>query len=306
MAEETRRRRLPPLGAVRAFEAAGRRLSFTKAAEELHVTQAAVSHQIRQLEAWLGLPLFRRGNRSVELTEPGRDYLAAASLALDLLAQATGRLVEREAGGQLAVSVLPSFAARWLVPRLGDFRERHPEIDVRIAASSDLVDFARDDVDLAIRYGSGGWPGLRAVRFLEEEIFPVCSPRLLQGARPLRVPADLAQHVLLHDDSEEDWRRWLVAAGVAGVDATRGPVIDDSSMVLQAAVDGQGVALTRSALAALDLAAGRLVRPFDVSLRSRFAYWLVAPERAFERPKVKAFVDWVLEAVGGEPPGRTS
>ena len=303
MDEEIRRRRLPPLGGVRAFEAAGRRRSFTRAADELHVTQAAISHQVRQLEDWLGVPLFHRRNRAVDLTEAGQDYLAAASLALDVLGQATARLIEREAAGILTVSVLPSFAARWLVPRLGDFRLRHPEIDVRIAARNELADFARDDVDVAIRYGAGGWPDVAAIRFLEEELFPVCSPRLLEGELALRTPADLRRHVLLHDDSREDWRNWLLLAGVRDVDPTRGPMISDASMVLQAAIEGQGVALARSGLSAAELAAGRLVRPFPQALKARFAYFLVAPERTMERPKVRAFVDWVLASVGSGTAG---
>lgn len=303
MKEPLRRRRLPPLNALRAFEAAARHLSFTRAADELAVTQAAVSHQVRTLEEWLGLKLFQRENRTIYLTRQGQAYLPAVRQALDLVAEATRRLVETDARGPLTVSALPSFAAKWLLPRLSQFRARHPEIDVRISTSDHMVDFVRDDVDMAVRMGRGGWPGVTAIKFLDEDLFPVCSPRLLEGPHPLRKPEDLKHHTLLHDDMRQDWRTWFLAAGVEGIDPTRGPGYSDSSMVIQAAVEGQGVALGRSALAASDLASGRLVKPFEVTLPANFAYYVVYPPAAIEQPKVKAFVDWLLataEAEGGE------
>ncbi|MFQ5995526.1 MAG: transcriptional regulator GcvA, partial [Acidiferrobacterales bacterium] len=259
-------RRLPPLNAVRAFEAAARHLSFTKAAEELHVTQAAISHQVRALEGYLGFKLFRRLNRALVLTEEGQTYLPPVKRVFDQLFEATKRLTESESRGRLTVSVLPSFAARWLVPRLGRFREAHPDIDVRVAPAAELVDFARDDVDVAIRYGRGRYLGLRVDRLMTEDIMPVCSPALLKGAKVLKRPSDLAHHTLLHDEDHGDWRTWLIAAGAKDVDATRGTVFTDSGMLIQAAVGGQGVALARGALAADDLAADRLVRPFELSL----------------------------------------
>jgi LysR family glycine cleavage system transcriptional activator len=209
--------------------------------------------------------------------------------------------MESDAQGPLTVSVLPSFAAKWLLPRLARFRARHPEIDVRISTNDHLIDFARDGVDLAVRMGRGDWPGVTSIKFLEEDLYPVCSPALLQGAHPLQTPADLKFHTLLHDDMRQDWRTWLMAAGVEGIDYRRGPGYTDSSMVIQAAVEGQGVALGRSALAADDLASGRLVKPFEVALPANFAYYVVYPPAAAEQPKVKAFADWLLEAAKAEP-----
>lgn len=293
-------RRLPPLNAIRAFEAAARHLSFTKAAEELFVTQAAVSHQIKALEAALGLQLFRRFNRRLMLTDAGQAYLPPLREALDGIAAATERLRAAEQTGSLKVSVLPSFAAKWLLPRLSRFRDRHPEIDVLVSASNALVDFAREEADIAIRYGFGRYPGLEVEFLMGDRIFPVCSPKLLETGPPLRGPANLRHHTLLHDadalaTESESWRVWLEAAGVSGVDPSRGPGFSDSSMLLQAAVDGQGVALGRSALAALDLEAGRLVQPFGPSIPSNLSYFIVTPRGAGERPKVRLFHDWLLE-----------
>ena len=293
-------RRLPPLSALRAFEAAARHLSFTRAAEELYVTQAAVSHQVKSLEQWLGLPLFRRNGRQVALSEAGQRYLPEVRDALDRLAEVTARLLADESGGPLTVSVLASFAANWLVPRLGQFRLLHPEIDVRISATDEVADFARDDVDMAIRYGMGEWPGLIAEPLLTEEIFPVCSPRLLQGPAPLRTPEDLRHHTLLRDDMQLTWRDWFRVAGVEGVNTERGPFFNLSALVVQAAIDGQGVALARSALVGRELAAGLLVRPFEQTLRSERAYYVVYPQRSADLPKLVAFRDWLL-AAAAEP-----
>ena len=287
-------RRLPPLGALRAFEAAARHLSFTKAGEELHVTQAAVSHQVKALEEWLGLRLFRRRGRQVFLSEAGQAYLADVREAFDQLAAATGRLWQREASGVLTVTTLASLAASWLVPRLGQFRTLHPEIDVRISATDDLIDFGRDDVDLAIRYGTGDWPGLEVVLLMNEDVFPVCSPALLDGPVPLREPADLQHHTLLHDDLQLNWKAWLDAAGVKDIDPERGPGFNLSALVVDAAVAGQGVALARSALVGHHLRAGRLVRPFDVKLPANYAYYIAYPPASRDLPKVRAFTDWLL------------
>lgn len=288
-------RRLPPLNAVRAFEAAARHLSFTKAAEELHVTQAAISHQVKSLETYLGLKLFRRLNRALVLTDEGQSYLPPVRRIFDQLYEATNRLSGHDAHGKLTISVLPSFAARWLVPRLGRFIAAHPEIDVRVAPSADLVNFAREDVDVGIRYGRGRYPGLRVDRLMTEDIFPVCSPALLRGPTPLKKPKDLKTHILLHDDDHGDWRTWLLAANAEAVDPTRGPVFTDSSMLIQAAVAGHGVALARGALVADDLGSGHLVRPFELSLPVEFAYYLVCPESIAGRPKVVAFREWLLQ-----------
>ena len=288
-------RRIPPLTALRAFEAAGRHLSFTKAADELHVTQAAVSHQVKSLEEYLGLKLFRRLNRTLLLTDAGQLYLPPLTDAFEGIDRATHRLRRQLGRTRLTVSVLPSFAAGWLVPRLGRFRKRCPDVDLRIDPTAAITDFGRGDVDLGIRYGRGSYPGLRADRLMREEFFPVCSPRLLEGPAPLRDPADLVHHTLLHDEATVDWRTWLLAAGVERVDAERGITVTDSSMLLRAAIAGQGVALARSVLAADEIASGRLVRPFDVDVPTEFAYYLAYPEESAGRPDVAAFREWILE-----------
>lgn len=302
------RRRLPPLNALRAFEAAARHASFTRGAAELCVTQAAVSHQVRALESHLGLKLFRRLDRALVLTEEGESYFRVVRDALDRLDEATARLVAGEERSLLTVSLLPSFAARWLVRRLGRFREAYPHIDVRLDPNTRLTDFTREDVDVAVRYGLGVYPGLRSDRLLEEQVYPVCSPALLQGKKPLRTPRDLAHHVLLHADSHEDWLQWLVSERIEGVDAKRGPMFTDSSMLLEAAISGQGVALGRSVLAEAELASGRLVRPFAQSQPAGQAYYLVCPEIAADRPKIRAFREWILaeahSPLPAEPRGR--
>jgi LysR family glycine cleavage system transcriptional activator len=286
--------RLPPLAALRAFEAAARHLSFTRAAAELHVTQTAISHQIRGLEELLGVRLFRRLPRGLALTDEAQRYLPAVRDAFDRITSATSELMAARTAGPLTASVLPSFAAKWLVPRLGRFRTVHPEIDLRISTSLHLVDFAREDVDLGIRMGRGHYPGLRVDRLFGEALIPVCSPALLEDGPPVRQPADLRHHVLLHDDDYTGWQLWLDLAGVEGVDAGRGPIFTDSGMVVQAAAEGQGVALARVALAAWDIAAGRLVRPFEVTLPHDLAYYLVCPEAAAGRPRVAAVRAWLL------------
>jgi LysR family glycine cleavage system transcriptional activator len=293
-------RDLPPLNALRAFEAAARQLSFAKAADELNVTPAAVSHQIKALEQRLGLPLFRRGNRVVFLTEAGQAYLGGVREGFDRLAEATARLRKRGRGAPLTVSVLPSFATRWLMPRLKRFRALHPTIDVRLSATQALADFARDDIDLAIRFGRGTYPGLVVEWLFAEDMFPVCSPELLRGPLPLAEPADLRHHTLLHDGMREDWRLWLEAAGVEGVDAERGPSFNDASLVVQAAVDGMGVAIGRGSLVAGELAAGRLVRLFAATLREGEAYYLVYPEANRDRPQLAAFREWILAEAAAE------
>lgn len=293
-------RRLPPLNALRAFEAAARHLSFTKAAEELHVTQAAISHQIKGLEEWLGHPLFRRMNRALALTEAGMAYLAPVGTAMDTLAEATERLFQSEGGGALTVTTMPSFAAKWLVMRLARFQRRHPEWDVRVQTSVQMTDFARQDIDLAIRFGRGRWPGLTAERLLTEDIFPVCSPALLDGPSPPSHPEDLGRYTLLHDDYEISWAHWFAAAGIGcTLDSDRGLHFDDSSLTLQAAIAGHGIALARGVLVADDLAAGRLVRLFDLQLSGELAYYVVAPPHYLLRPKVKAFRDWLFDEVAG-------
>jgi LysR family glycine cleavage system transcriptional activator len=287
-------RRLPPLNALKAFEAAARQESFTRAAEELCVTQGAVSHQVKALEAELGVKLFNRERQRLVITEAGRGYLVVIRDALDRIADGTERLQQRQNAGALTVSTSPNFAAKWLVHRLGRFAEAHPEIDLRVSASMHHVDFAREDIDLAIRHGDGTASGLHVARLCAEELFPVCSPRLTDGRNALREPADLGRTTLLHVDTRQDWSKWLDAAGVKGVDLTRGLVLNQASMAIDAAVDGQGVALARTALAAWDLIGGRLVRPFAMRLPVSYAYWIVCPKATAKLPKIVAFTDWLL------------
>lgn len=289
---------LPSLNALRAFEAAARHLSFKQAARELHVTPGAVGQQIRRLEADLAVKLFERRTRAVMLTEAGQGYLPVVRQAFQKISDATERLSPARKVRMLTVSMLSSFAAKWLVPRLGRFQERHPDIDVRITTSGRLVDFSREDVDVAIRHGLGRYPGLRSWRLLSEDMTPVCSPALLDGPRPLRRPDDLRHHTLLHDQARRDWTLWLQALGVNGVDSARGPSFSDDGLMLQAAIDGQGVALGRGALIERDMAEGRLVAPFDVRLPSDFAYYLVCPEAPADHPNIAAFRDWLLTEVG--------
>ena len=293
-------RRLPPLNALKAFEAAARHESFTRAAEELCVTQGAVSQQVKALEAELGLKLFVREPRRLVITGAGRDYLVVVRDALDRIAAGTERLLQRQSAGTLTVSTSPNFAAKWLVHRLGRFAEQRPGIDLRVGAALHHVDFAREDVDVAIRHSDGNLPGLEVTRLCREELFPVCSPALAKGKAALRRPADLARHTLLHLDSRQDWLKWLDAGGVADVDLSRGPVLNQASMVIDAAVDGQGVALARTALAARDLLAGRLVRPFDLALPVSYAYWIVCPRVNASLPKIVTFRDWLLAEAAEE------
>lgn len=303
-------RRLPPLNAARAFEAAARHGSFLRAAQELNVTPAAVSHQVKALEDHLGVALFRRLNRAVQLTAPGRACLPGLRDAFDRMAEAMERARRPPAGGALTVSAAPSFAAKWLVPRVDRFRARHPEIDLRVSASMHLADFAREDIQAALRYGRGRYPGMHTELLLRNEVFPVCSPKLLRGPQALRRPADLKHHTLLHDTtgvsdpSTPDWAMWLRAAGVADVDAGRGLHFDYASMAIDAAVAGRGVALAQIVLARDDLAAGRLVRPFDLSFPVEFAVYFVCPPAALAEANIRAFRDWIFDEVrtASDPP----
>ena len=291
-----RPRKLPPLNALRAFEAAARQLSFKRAAEELHVTPAAVSHQVRALESQLGVALFQRLHRALALTPAGARYLPALSEAFDRLDEASAALHARARTPRLVLSVVPSFGANWLVPRLGQFRARHPAIDLVVLSSSQLVDFARDPVDVGLRFGPGGWPGVRADLLLAEEYLPVASPRLARGKRPLRRPEDLRRHTLLHDENHDAWRAWLASARVTGVDPERGMVFSDSSQLVAAAAAGQGVALARKLLAEPYLRSRALVRPFRGSVPAEFAYYVVCAEARAQEPAIRAFRDWILKA----------
>jgi LysR family transcriptional regulator, glycine cleavage system transcriptional activator len=288
------RPRLPPLNALKAFEAAARHESFTRAAEELCVTQGAVSHQVKALEAELAVKLFNRERQRLIITEAGKDYLTVVRDALDRIAVGTERLLQRQNAGVLTVSTSPDFAAKWLVYRLGHFAEAHAGIDLRVSATLHHVDFAREEVDLAVRHGDGSWPGLDTVRLSAEQLFAVCSPKLLSGRRRLNKPADILNFPLLHLDSRADWTNWLQAVGLDGADVMHGPVLNRASMVIDAAINGQGVALARTTLAAWDLINGRLVRPFPESLRLSKMYWIVCPKATATLPKIVTFREWLL------------
>ncbi|MFO1129370.1 MAG: transcriptional regulator GcvA [Rhodospirillales bacterium] len=289
------RRNQIPFNALRTFEAAARRLSFTSAAEELAVTQSAVSHQIRALEVTLGVPLFRRLPRGLRLTDAGQRLLPVVRGAFDDLSAAMDRLRSVECGNTLTVSVMPSFAVKWLVPRISRFQADHPDIDLRISASERLADFSRDSIDVAVRFGDGTWPGLYCERLFGEQVTPMCAPAVAKG---ITRPADLAGVTLLHEEMLPlgrfpTWVSWLDAAGVRGVDPSRGPHFSHTHLMLQAAIDGHGVALGQTLLAMDDLLAGILVQPFALRLPTGYAYWLVSPVATADLPKIQAFRAWV-------------
>jgi LysR family glycine cleavage system transcriptional activator len=286
--------RLPSLNGLRAFEAAARHLSFTQAASELNVTQTAISHQIRRLEEELGIRLFVRKNRALALTPKAKDYLPGVRAAFNDLRLATDQLLRKD-DRVLTVSTLASLAAKWLLPRLTAFQEAHPGIDVRITTSTALVDFRGGDVDAAIRYGRGNWQGLRAEWLMADDFFPVCSPALLSGKRPLKSPEDLRDHVLLHTSTNsDDWRQWLTAAGLpSDISKQPGITFDLILMTVQAAIDGIGVAMGRTSYVQDDIAKGRLVVPFKIALPVDAGFYLVSPEGVAEPPKLRAFRQWL-------------
>jgi len=295
------KRDLPPLNSLRAFEAAARHLSFQKAADEMNVTPAAVSHQIKGLEDRLGAPLFRRMTRALALTEAGKTALPLIADGLDFLADGWRRMRIDDGAGFLTVSVSPTIAANWVVPRLPTFTDRYPDVRVRMDTTLGLADFDRDGVDIAIRFGPGGYPDLTSECLIREEIIAVCNPSLTEGEHPLREPADLQHHNLLHTDwdsavPQPDWRMWLTTAGVDDkVDWRRGPVFNVHAVALAAAIEGQGVSLSSRFVVEELLKTGQLVAPFEITLRSSFDYWIVYPPRNLERTKVRAFRDWLLE-----------
>jgi len=311
--------RLPPLNALRVFEAAARHLSFKEAAAELHITQAAVSHQIKSLEEYLGIELFRRVGRGVQLTEAARASLPRLREGFDALAASVEMIRERGAETELVITTPPVFAARWLMPRLAEFSKLAPQIEVRVVASSKMVDAGAldsaallSDLDLRsessgveIHLGAGSYPGFRADRLFSIAMALVASPELVKGEPPLRDPADLARHVLLHDDAMDlvaggnAWQKWLEAAGVADrVDGSRGPHFSSNILSLEAASQRLGVALALRPLVDADIASGRLVEPFKIEVKPHSAYFLVCPEVIGDRPAVAAFRKWLLEKAG--------
>lgn len=291
--------RLPPLNSLRAFEATARHMSFTKAAGELNVTPAALSHQVKALEQTLQLALFHRRSRAIELTEAGRLLYPGVHAGFETLMQAVARLQVLRDDRVLVISAGPGFTVKWLVPRLYSFLERHPDIDARMSANLAFSDFATDGVDVAIRFGRGGFSGLYEKELFPEFVLPLCSPDVRDGDPPLRAPSDLRHVQLIHDDSLEfaeespNWQTWLDAAGVTGVDARRGLRFNIADHALDAAIEGAGVVLARRVVADHDMRTGRLVAPFELELPVGMSFYLVCPEGTEELPKVRAFRDWL-------------
>jgi LysR family transcriptional regulator, glycine cleavage system transcriptional activator len=299
---------LPPLSALRAFEAAARLKSFSKAAVELNVTPAAISHQIHALEADLGVRLFDRRSRAVELTASARLLLPGLSDAFTGIQASVRRLHAHNDTGTLTVTASPSIAGKWLVPRLHRFQEQHPAVDVRLSATDNMVDLTRGDFDMGLRYGTGRYPGLHVELLLQNEVFPACSPRLLEDGPPLRTPNDLRHHQLIHIDQATDryplaptWPMGLKAAGVGDIPTNSGPTFSIGYMGMDAAIAGHGVVLAYSTIAAADIAAGRLVRLFSLALPDLFSYYIATAPGALERPKVRAFRDWLRAEADATP-----
>jgi LysR family glycine cleavage system transcriptional activator len=299
--------RLPPLNSLRAFEAAARHLSFKKAAEELKVTPAAIGHQVKGLEQFLSIQLFRRLNRALLLTEAGQACLPELREGFSKLASAVETLRARDSRSVLTATVAPSLAAKWLIPRLHRFRASWPEISVRIDTDLEELDLLQAGIDVGIRFGSGSYPGLRVDRLMGEELLPVCSPKLTESPGSLRTPEDLGNHTLLHIEGETadtawaDWSMWLRAVGCSHVEAIAGPRFTQTIMAVQAAIEGQGVALAPISIVADDIAAGRLVQPFTniPGYPTTFAYYVVSPREIADTPKVSAFREWVIEEASG-------
>lgn len=296
-------RRLPPLNALKAFEAAARHLSFARAAEELFLTPSAISHQIKALEEQVGVKLFQRKGRNVSLTDAGGRYYPALRQAFDQMNTATEDLAQSTALGALTINVLPTFAIRWLLPRISGFQQRHPEIEVRITTSISTIDFGRTEADAAVRFGDGNWPGLAARLLMTEEIVPVCSPDLLKADRPLVTPADLKHYQLLHDINRPDtWRRWLTAVGETSIDPEKGLKLETTNLAVQGAIQGLGVVPANPSLVQDELDRGLLIEPFAFHLRIANGYYLVYPKAHADRPRLHAFETWLTEMTASLDP----
>ena len=287
--------RLPPMQALRAFEAAAREQSLTRAADSLRLTHGAISHQIKALEADLGVRLFARAGRGIRLTDEGERFAKRFRGALTELADAVREVADRSNPRLLRISVTPSFAGRWLLPRMARFAAAHPDIDLDVRANMANVDFQRDDAEAAVRYGMGSWDGVVSEHLLDELFFPVCSPQLAHG-RLHRRPEDLARHTLLRSE-DEFWQPWFAAAGLPWPEPDRGPIFNDASHLMQAAVAGQGIALARTSLLANDVRNGLLVRLFDIDVPSPRKYFLVYPPRLAESPKIALFRQWLRDEI---------
>lgn len=294
-------RQLPPLNALRAFEAAARHLSVKNAADELCVTPGAVSQMLKTLELHLGVALFRRVNRGIFLTDAGQSYLPPVRNAFRQIAEASERIAVSVETGVLTVSVTPFFAAAWLVPRLKAFQDANPDIDLRVLTDSGLADFSRDGVDVAVRHGLGRYPGLRSERLFTVGVVPVAAPALVARFGAPATPGDLARWPHVHDADRQGWHLWFQAQGIDEMRPPRGPSFDDPSLLLKAVLAGQGAGLLPAPVVALDLAEGRLVKLADAVRLEDFAYYLVYPDVSRERPKVVAFRNWILETAQAEP-----
>jgi LysR family glycine cleavage system transcriptional activator len=288
-------RRLPPLTSLRAFEAAGRHLSFTRAAAELTVTQAAISHQVKALEEHLDVALFLRLPRQLELTKAGKTLLPVVRDAFNRISDSAASISGDVASVALTVRLAPSFAAKWLSPRLDDFRRKYPTIDLSLTHSNEPADFKNQPIDIAITYGKGDWRGVVAHPVLSIDFFPVCSAAFMQGEHSLERSENLAHYTLLHDTDHSAWSDWLALAGIENIDPLHGTVMDDTNVLIQAAIDGLGVALGSTHFVADHLASGRLVQPFDTIMHSDYAYYVVCPKKHLRRTEVSVFKDWLME-----------
>ncbi len=287
-------RRLPPLNSMKCFEAAGRLLSFTDAANELNVTQAAVSHQIKVIEEFLGFPLFTRYPRRIVLTKQGKALLPNVIEAFDKLSIAIESINEDQSSNLVTVRLAPSFAAKWLSPRLKYFWLEYPDINLSLFHAHAPVDFEREEFDLAVTYGKGQWTGVVSEPLLSLDFFPVCSPSFMKNDKPLTHIDNLRYYTFLHDANYECWTEWLNLAGANNIDANKGMIIDDTNVLIRAAIDGQGVALCSTVFIENHLKSGKLVKPFDITLRNDFAYHVVSTEKKLSNPAVLAFKDWLL------------
>jgi len=296
-------RRLPPLKSLRAFEAAARHLSFTKAADELSVTLGAVSQQVKVLEDYLGHRLFKRENRKIILTEEAENFVPYITDGLDKLAEGVGIFHEDKTSKPLIITIPPTLAAGWLMPRLNRFKKLHPEIDVQVDANNDLVDLVNDDVDVGIRFGEGDYPGLDSDFLFSQTVFPVCSPELLTKEPKLDKPEDLKNHTLLHgayysnSTIRVDWDMWLAIVGIDDIDTSHGMHFSQQNLVAQAALDGQGIALAGDVAASNDIKKGRLVKLFEPGIPLEFSYYFICSKAKSRQPRIQLFRKWLLDEV---------
>jgi len=291
-------RQLPPLNAVKAFEAAARLNSIQKAADELCVTHGAVSRQVKQLEEWLGVTLFERSHRAISLTAVGRAYRQTASSALELIHEGTSNIKQRPAFNVLGIATTHSVASKWLMPRLPSFSKRYPQVEMWITLSQQLSDFTQPAVDVALRVGQGPWPGLHCIPLMQDRLITVCSPHLLEQDMLLNTPADLAEFTLLHDqDPTQQWRNWFKLHNSNYVETSRGPQYSSADVLIQAAINGQGIALVSEILVATDIREGRLVRPLEQPLELGNAFWLVMPEQNRNKPTIEYFYEWIKSEI---------